>query len=172
MNPHVKEWLIARWHGIIDYGNKPKRSVVAKREEAKEKRDLVTQAWDERKAIQAARQKADAEVLSKARQQTIAAEAAKSGCVTVVPTETIISDQTNNRLIQCPDCGNGVSRRAPSCPQCGMVFWQTKKESAPAPAPVIVNIKNNNGCGCGTIILLLLALFIAWILFQLGLFII
>jgi len=58
MNPHFKEWLIARWHGILDYGNKPKASVVAARAVAKIKRDKAAVKWWARKHERDAKRKA------------------------------------------------------------------------------------------------------------------
>ena len=65
----------------------------------------------------------------------------------------------NNNLMECPDCGAMVSKKAISCPKCGSPFRETPSQPVPAAAnnrPIKVdtgeNVLNRNR-GCADLLL-------------------
>ena len=50
-------------------------------------------------------------------------------------------------LIDCPDCGHKVSRRAPTCPQCGAPIAQPELQDRPATVAKVTGNKPCPTCG-------------------------
>ncbi len=73
----------------------------------------------------------------------------------------------NPNLMECPDCGAMVSKKAPSCPKCGSPFQPSPaaapvQQSGPLRVDTGENVLNRNR-GCGDILIyspLLLILFV------------
>jgi hypothetical protein len=63
-------------------------------------------------------------------------------------------------LIECPDCLNRISDKAPACPHCGHPFHAapaaTPRHTPPQPVTVKETVMTRNR-GCGDLLLILVA---------------